>query len=76
MKRWRLLPMNKVVEDDDGDYVHYSECKDELDKCKEVIEEFADLISESRGVDGLHLNGDIAEWDWLINNKWLEKYGG
>ena len=20
MKRWRLLPMNKVIEDDDGDY--------------------------------------------------------
>ena len=38
MKRWRLLPMNKVIEDDDGDYVHYSECKDELDKLRDALD--------------------------------------
>jgi hypothetical protein len=30
-----------------------------------------DLMTESRGVTGLHLNGNIAEWDWLIDNEWL-----
>jgi hypothetical protein len=35
-----------------------------------TIEEVGDLINESSGVDGLHLNGDIAEWDWLLV-EWL-----
>lgn len=39
-----------------------------------IIAEFTELIGESRGVDGLHLNGDLADWDWLMNNGWLEKY--
>lgn len=39
-----------------------------------VIEELTILINESHGVDGLHLNGDVADWDWLMNNQWLEKY--
>jgi hypothetical protein len=39
---------------------------------EELERQINDLIAESRGVDGLHLNGDLADWDWLINNKWLE----
>jgi len=39
-------------------------------KLKEQIE---DLISDSHGVHGLHLNGDLATWDWLINNEWLSE---
>lgn len=39
-----------------------------------VIAELTGLINESHGVDGLHLNGDLADWDWLMNNQWLEKY--
>jgi len=35
-----------------------------------------DLVSESHGVDGLHLNGDVAPWDELLPGgqyeSWLE----
>ena len=34
-------------------------------------QQLCDLMSESQGVAGLHLNGDLAEWDWLIENEWL-----
>jgi hypothetical protein len=37
-----------------------------------TISDFATLISESEGVAGLHLNGEIADWGWLIDNQWLE----
>lgn len=30
-----------------------------------AIRSVSELIGFSRGVDGLHLNGDIAEWDSL-----------
>jgi hypothetical protein len=36
------------------------------------------LISESRGVDGLHLNGDVALWEDLrtggVYEEWLRDY--
>jgi len=32
-------------------------------KLLKVVHSFNDLISESRGVDGFHKNGDIATWD-------------
>jgi hypothetical protein len=40
----------------------------EMTPLREQIEA---LIAESEGVTGLHLNGDIALWDWLIDNEWL-----
>ena len=40
----------------------------ELDAMRQQL---YDLMSESQGVAGLHLNGDLAEWDWLIENEWL-----
>lgn len=46
--------------------------KAELDEAKEVIMQYNDVIENSRGVAGLHLNGDIAEWDWL-KEEWLSK---
>ena len=36
-----------------------------------IRQQLYDLMSESQGVAGLHLNGDLAEWDWLIENEWL-----
>ena len=36
-----------------------------------LVKQLNDLINESRGVIGLHLNGDEAGWDWLIENEWL-----
>ena len=32
-------------------------------KMREALQGFLNIVSESRGVDGYHLNGDIAEWD-------------
>lgn len=32
------------------------------------------LIAESAGVAGLHKNGDVAEWDWLLGNSWLDDW--
>ena len=31
-----------------------------------LVEAVDDLINESHGVDGLHLNGDVAPWDSLL----------
>ena len=31
------------------------------------IEEMRSLINESTGIDGFHLNGDIATWDELLD---------
>lgn len=36
-----------------------------------VVAEFAELLDNSEGVAGLHLNGDIATWKELRNNGWL-----
>jgi len=38
---------------------------------KLVINEFLELIDNSRGVAGLHLNGNIATWRDLIYTGWL-----
>ena len=35
-------------------------------------QQFVDVMNESHGVMGLHLNDEMAEWDWLINNEWLD----
>lgn len=43
-------------------------------KLEAIVEEFDGLVANSRGVVGLHLNHDIAEWDWLLHNKWLDKF--
>ena len=34
----------------------------------------ASLMSESEGVIGLHLNGNIATWDELLGNEWLADF--
>ncbi len=36
-----------------------------------LVGQLNDLINDSHGVSGLHLNGDEAPWDWLIDNGWL-----
>jgi len=43
------------------------------DKHEQVLSEIENLIAESSGVYGLHLNGDPADWQWLIENGWLEE---
>ena len=41
-----------------------------LGAAHEALKQVDDLINESRGVVGLHLNGDEASWDWLYQD-WL-----
>lgn len=36
-----------------------------------VLREVYDLMNESDGVAGLHLNGEVATWDWLLDHGWL-----
>ena len=36
-----------------------------------LVGQLNDLINDSHGVIGLHLNGDEAPWEWLIENEWL-----
>lgn len=44
----------------------------------EGLQQVEDLIDQSTGVAGLHLNGDVAEWDSLQPpgefGVWLDKY--
>lgn len=44
-----------------------------------VINEFLELMDNSQGVSGLHLNGDVATWNDLRWKGWLnelDKYLG
>lgn len=45
---------------------------DRYDEQKRAIETVEVLMRQSQGVAGLHLNGGIADWDWLIGSGWLE----
>lgn len=45
---------------------------DENGVYREVINDFKYLIKDSDGVTGLHLNGDIATWEELLEGTWLE----
>lgn len=38
-----------------------------------ILKEIGDLVHDSDGVAGLHLNGDLAPWYWLAENVWLEQ---
>ena len=45
-----------------------------LEKLIKGLRAVAGLMAESQGVAGLHLNGDVAAWDELLQNAWLEDY--
>lgn len=45
-----------------------------LEKFRKGLQAVADLMGESHGVAGLHLNGDIATWDEILQNAWMEDY--
>lgn len=46
--------------------------KAKYEQLKSVVDEFVELMECSKGVSGLHLNGDVADWDWLRHNGWLD----
>lgn len=41
-----------------------------IEAARRVLDEIDALAAESNGVLGLHLNGDLATWDWLYE-EWL-----
>jgi len=41
----------------------YSEIADTMEKMLDVVESIADIVNDSNGVVGFHLNGEVAEWD-------------
>lgn len=40
----------------------------------EMRESLRALMAESHGVAGLHRNGEVADWEWLIDNGWLPDF--
>ena len=55
-----------------------AELEAQLKTAKAAFEAFADLINNSGGVHGLHLNGDYAPWSDLLEGgrfeEWLIDY--
>lgn len=47
------------------------EIMEDYKRLRTLEEELVGLISESDGVNGLHLNGDLADWNWLIEEGWI-----
>jgi hypothetical protein len=39
-----------------------------LSVCRLACLEMRSLMGESQGVDGFHLNGDVADWDWMLGH--------
>lgn len=46
----------------------------ELEKCRKGLAAIQSLIADSRGVVGLHLNGDVAPWDELRTGGRFEEW--
>jgi hypothetical protein len=44
---------------------------DAREALRALVRDLDALISDSHGVAGLHLNGDLATWDWLTESEWL-----
>ncbi len=55
-----------------------TQANQQLAEMREALEAVAALINESKGVDGLHLNGDVATWEELRTGgrfeEWLLKF--
>ena len=61
--------LHKVI-DNLSDSLYSTERK--LAEAEKVIGQFCDIYNESEGVTGLHLNGEVATWEWLRDNEWLD----
>lgn len=55
-----------------------AEAREELGKVRQalinVLNTFDDLTAQSHGVDGLHMNGDVATWNELIEGGRFEEW--
>lgn len=45
----------------------YEELEARVASLSHQLQVFLDIVSESQGVAGYHLNGDVAEWDELLD---------
>lgn len=63
------LVLGEIVLKSDAEYVAKL-----LNTMWVCVNDLEDLMSQSDGVYGLHLNGDVSPWDELTNNEWLENY--
>jgi len=48
--------------------------RDENEQLREGIKAIRDLINHSSGVAGLHLNGDVADWDSILEGGQYEEW--
>lgn len=48
------------------------EIADEVKLLEAELAGYRQIRAESHGVDGLHLNGDLATWDWLEAHGWFD----
>ena len=46
----------------------------EIDRLKAGLNAVQELINDSHGVVGLHLNGDVAPWDSLLEGGYYEDW--
>ena len=62
-------PVWDMAENEHGEFVRYCDYAAqaaEIAELRKGLVAVRTLINESRGVDGLHLNGDVALWDELL----------
>ena len=55
-------------------YRENEKLKSQIHKYQLAINAVQDLIDNSEGVSGLHLNGDIAEWHTLLEGGRFEEW--
>lgn len=76
-------PRTDTFYDDHLDFGYYesdewhkfaSQLERELAVARKGLEAVASLMDESHGVDGLHLNGDLAPWDELRTGGRFEEW--
>jgi hypothetical protein len=70
-KRDEMLALNQTIASMDS---RFQRLFAETQQLKEMIDEMRDVMHGSTGVAGLHLNGETATWEWLVENGWLSKW--
>lgn len=68
---WRISNPRLTV---DTAMQHAEHLERELAVARKGLEAVASLMDESHGVDGLHLNGDLAPWDELRTGGRFEEW--
>jgi len=68
-----MIPVGECVGPIEEDIEwHLKRLRARIATLEAAVDAVKNLINESRGVAGLHLNDGIAEWDELMESAWLE----